>query len=239
MSSEIILLYASTGGIALMHTLLGPDHFLPFVAMGKARNWSTQKLSTITLACGLAHTLGTILLGVIGIRIGSSLKSMMQIENFRGDLAAWALLIAGFVYMVWGLKQASRGKTHSHWHVHANGKGHAHTHNHHIEHAHTHPAKKSTYFAYMPWALFVIFVFGPCEPLIPLLMFSAESYGLATTVSLIGVFTIVTLSAMLASVLLLTKGLEFFPAKSLHRFSHALSGGTIGLCGVGILAFGI
>ena len=107
------------------------------------------------------------------------------------------------------------------------------------EHSHLHAAKEDAKFTYMPIALFMIFIFGPCEPLIPLLMFSAESYGVLTTLSLIGVFTSVTLGVMLGMVLLLSKGLDYVPANAMTRFSHALSGGTIGLCGAAILAFGV
>lgn len=239
MSGELFLLFTSVVGIAFVHALLGPDHFLPFVALGKVQNWSRRKLSAITLGFGLAHTMGTVLIALVGIQFGASLKSMMGIESFRGSLAAWGLVLVGFSYMVWGIKRANKNKPHSHWHVHADGQGHAHTHNHHREHSHLHSVSQDAKFSYMPIALFIIFIFGPCEPLIPLLMFSAESYGVLTTLSLIGVFTSVTLGVMLGVVLLLTKGLEFVPAKSLTRFSHALSGGTIGLCGAAILAFGV
>ncbi len=239
MSGDVFLLYTSVVGIAFMHALLGPDHFLPFVALGKARDWSVRKLSVVTLGFGLAHTLGTVLIALIGIQFGASLKSLMGIENFRGNIAAWALVIVGFSYMVWGIKRAYKNKPHSHWHVHANGEGHAHTHNHHKEHSHLHEAKENAKFSYMPYALFIIFIFGPCEPLIPLLMFSAESYGALTTTALVGVFIAVTLGVMLTLVLLISKGLDFVPAKSLTRFNHALSGGTIGLCGVAILALGV
>jgi VIT1/CCC1 family predicted Fe2+/Mn2+ transporter len=241
MNNEMILLFMSTGGIALLHTLLGPDHFLPFVALGKVRNWSIKKLSAVTLAFGFAHTLGTVLLGFIGIRIGASVKSLMHIENLRGDFDAWALVVLGFTYMVWGLKRAYKNKTHSHWHVHADGLAHTHDHNHPTEHAHVHAEKTASkgQFSYLPWALFVIFIFGPCEPLIPLLMVSADKFGMAITASLILTFTLITLGTMLIMVLLLTKGLDFIPAKPWHRFSHMLSGGTIGLCGAGMLAFGI
>ena len=239
MSGELFMLFSSVVGIAFVHALMGPDHFLPFVALGKAQNWSRRKLSTITLGFGLAHTLGTVLIALVGIQIGASLKSMMGIESFRGNLAAWGLVVAGFTYMVWGIKRAYKNKPHSHYHVHADGNGHAHTHNHHQEHSHLHAASKDAKFTYMPIALFMIFIFGPCEPLIPLLMFSAESYGALTTISLIGVFTSVTLGVMLGMVLLLSKGLDYVPANAMSRFSHALSGGTIGLCGAAILAFGV
>ncbi len=51
---------------------------------------------------------------------------------------------------------------------------HAHEHTHDGEHAHVHESESSSI---TPWVLFVIFVLGPCEPLIPLLMFPAASRG--------------------------------------------------------------
>ena len=40
MSPETTVLALTAAAIAFVHTLLGPDHYLPFVAMAKARGWS-------------------------------------------------------------------------------------------------------------------------------------------------------------------------------------------------------
>ncbi len=41
---ELVALLLSAAGIALTHTLMGPDHYLPFVAMAVERRWSWRKL---------------------------------------------------------------------------------------------------------------------------------------------------------------------------------------------------
>ena len=88
--AQILLLTAAS--VAFLHTILGPDHYLVFTAMGKARSWSLRKTLQITLVCGLGHVLGSVIIGVIGIVLGAQLASVVEIEGFRGNLAGWALL---------------------------------------------------------------------------------------------------------------------------------------------------
>ena len=40
MSNEIAILTATAASIGFFHTLFGPDHYLPFIVMAKANNWS-------------------------------------------------------------------------------------------------------------------------------------------------------------------------------------------------------
>lgn len=229
----MIMLISTAATIAFIHTLMGPDHFLPFVALGRARNWSVRKLTLVTMGCGLGHATGSILLGIGGIWAGSALKELMGIETLRGDFAAWALVAVGFTYMAWGMKQAYKEHKHSHWHSHADGLRHVHPHNHHKDHAHVH--KEKTGF-WSPWTLFIIFVLGPCEPLIPLMMYPDSFVNVALVVT---TFTLVTILTMTGVVLALHKGLDFIPAEKFNRYTHALAGGTIGFCGLGIVAFGL
>ncbi|MBL7071591.1 MAG: hypothetical protein ISS26_05425 [Candidatus Omnitrophica bacterium] len=55
MKSELMALYITAASIGFFHTLLGPDHYLPFIVIGKARKWSLAKLSIVTFLCGLGH----------------------------------------------------------------------------------------------------------------------------------------------------------------------------------------
>ena len=57
MSTEINILIATAASIGFIHTLIGPDHYLPFIMMSKARGWSVAKTLWITLACGVGHLL--------------------------------------------------------------------------------------------------------------------------------------------------------------------------------------
>ena len=41
-------LLAGTAAIAITHTLLGPDHYLPFVMMAHAGRWSRTKTAWVT-----------------------------------------------------------------------------------------------------------------------------------------------------------------------------------------------
>jgi len=170
MSAELITLCSTAAGIGFIHTVLGPDHYLPFIAMSKARNWSAIKTSWITFLCGLGHVGASILLGAIGIAIGSAadellLGKLVWIESIRGDIAAWLLISFGLAYLIWGIRQAIRNRPHTHRHLHGRGSQHTHNHTHEKEHLHVHDSKAKKNIT--PWILFTIFVFGPCEPLIP------------------------------------------------------------------------
>ena len=81
MSPEINLLVLTAASIAFVHTILGPDHYLPFVAMAKARGWTIAKTLRITLWCGLGHLVGSVALGAVGIAFGAGLAKLEWIES--------------------------------------------------------------------------------------------------------------------------------------------------------------
>ena len=90
-----------------------------------------------------------------------------------------------------------------------------------------------------PWVLFTIFVFGPCEPLIPILMYPAAKNSLFGLLVVTSVFAATTIGTMLAAVLLARGGVGFFRSPSLQRYSHAIAGATILLCGLAIELLGM
>ena len=219
MSQELAVLVGSAVFIGSVHTVIGPDHYLPFIALSKARQWSRRKTLWITAVCGVGHVAGSVVLGLIGIAAGITVRSLEIFESSRGEIAAWLLVAFGLLYGAWGLRQALRNKPHSHSHTHANGTCHSHTHTHHTEHAHPHgEAGKSV----TPWILFTIFVFGPCEPLIPILMYPAAAMNTGAVVLVAGVFSVVTIATMLGMVYLSILGLSFVSAERLSRYGHAL-----------------
>ena len=127
--------------LGFFHTVTGPDHYVPFIAMSKVGRWSFPKTIAITLACGVGHVLSSVLLGFLGIAASLALARLEWFEGVRGDLAAWLLLGFGLAYMVWGIRRAIRNRPHTHAHAHADGAIHAHTHTHHEDHAHPHMAE--------------------------------------------------------------------------------------------------
>ena len=70
MPPEINILLITSASIGLFHTLLGPDHYLPFIVMARSGKWSKIKTFWITVLCGLGHIIGSIVLGFAGIALG-------------------------------------------------------------------------------------------------------------------------------------------------------------------------
>jgi len=232
---EILLITAAS--IGFFHTLFGPDHYLPFIVMAKARKWSVVKTTWVTFLCGLGHVGSSILLGSIGVAFGIGVNKLVFIESGRGNIAAWLFIAFGLVYFIWGMRQAYRKKPHKHIHVHSDGTYHSHDHTHQDRHLHVHdqPKKKNI----TPWVLFVIFVLGPCEPLIPILMYPAATNSISGMILVSIVFAVITITTMLGIVLAGSFGLNYLPLGRLERFTHAIAGATILLSGIGIQFLGL
>jgi len=225
-----LIFVAST--IALLHTLLGPDHYVPFIAMSKAWRWSFRKTAIVTLLCGAGHVLSSVVVGSLGIALGCYVADLEQVESVRGNLAGWLFVGFGLAYCLWGIRQALRNQPHAHWHTHADGTVHSHPHVHVSDHAHVHDERADR--SLTPWVLFTLFVFGPCEPLIPVLMYPAARHSLAGVAVVTFTFGAITLAAMLAMVTLGCAGLRVLPLGGLERYNAALAGLAVTTCGLAI-----
>lgn len=170
-------------------------------------------------------------MGLIGIAAGITLKHLEFVESARGEIAAWLLMAFGLVYGTWGMVSVLRNKPHKHAHIHADGTSHEHTHAHTCDHAHPHNEDQRSV---TPWVLFTIFVFGPCEPLIPLLMFPAAAESPAAVALVAIVFSVVTIATMTTVVLLSSYGINFVRVERIGRYGHVLAGAVVFICGVAI-----
>ena len=47
------LFLGTTASLAIIHTFLGVDHSLPFVALARAREWSLTPTLFVTFLCGV------------------------------------------------------------------------------------------------------------------------------------------------------------------------------------------
>ena len=209
LTPELVVLLASAASIAFVHPLAGPDHYLPFVSMAAARRWSWRKVMSITLLCGAGHLVGSVLLGLLGIWASTGIDSLVTIESWRGELAAWLLVSVGLLYLAWGIRHAGSEAAH--------------------QHSHYHPQ----------WAIFLVFILGPCEPLIPILMYPAAKANLAGVLLVTAVFGVVTLATMSLAVGLSYYGLRRLQWPDMSRYGHALAGATISACGGSILFLGL
>ena len=233
--ATLIILLGSAVSIGFIHTLVGPDHYLPFILLAKARKWSLSKALWITFGCGVGHVLSSVVIGGIGIAAGIAVGRLDLFEGTRGSLASWLLIAFGLVYGVWGLRRGLKGKKHTHRHLHEDGTLHDHGHSHLGEHTHIHEEKGKL----TPWVLFIIFVLGPCEPLIPLLMYPAFQGSWSNVLLVAAAFSIVTVGTMMSIVGLATYGLVRIRLGLMERYVHAIAGGIIVLSGLSIKVLGL
>ncbi len=224
--------------VALLHTAAGPDHYVPFVMMSRARKWSRRKTLLITAVCGVGHVSSSIVLGGIGIAVGAAIGSVESWEGHRGDLAAWGLVAFGLAYALWGLRVGLRAKRGYAIHTHGGAHGHVHIHaggGHGHGHAHGDGGSASMTF----WVLFTIFVFGPCEPLIPIFVVPVSEGRWDVAIASAVVFSLVTIVTMLVITATAIAGLAQLRSGFLERWMHSLSGSVIAASGLAILYLGL
>lgn len=232
MDTTLTVLLGSAIGVAFVHTLIGIDHSLPFVVLGKANGWSLRKTLGLTTVCGIGHVLSSVVLGLLGIGLGTAVASLEVIEASRGTLAAWTLIVFGLVYAGWAFARRRRGTRHAHQH---DGLVHSHA---DARPTHRHSTPSAT-AAITAWSLFIIFVLGPCEPLIPLLMIPAAAMGTGVVVLVTVAFGVVTVATMLGLVTLAYYGLRLQRMHWLEQHAHVMAGLAIAASGVAIGIFGI
>jgi len=236
MEESTILLAVTAVTIGFIHTLIGPDHYLPFIVMGEARAWSIKKTMFITFLCGVGHVLSSIVVGFIGIAAGLSISKLEFFESFRGNIAAWLLIAFGIVYMLISLRALYRKKKHLHKHHHTDGTDHEHVHDHFSGHSHIHVSDRKNL---TPWILFLIFVLGPCEPLIPILMYPAAENNISGVILVSLLFSVVTIATMMTVVLAFRLGLSRINLRPLERYVNVIAGATIAVSGLAIQVLGL
>lgn len=217
MEQSLIIIALSAMGIGAFHALVGPDHYLPFVAMAQTRNWSKTRTFWVVSICGVGHVLSSVVLGFIFIGIGYALDHLQLWEGYRGNLAAWTLFLVGLVYTLWAVIQLVKKKSHTHKHF---------------------SDKEATRKTMTFWVLFTIFIFGPCEPLAALLYTAAE-LSLSSMIIISILFSISTITVMIIMTFLLLKGFNYFKTQRLEKYQHIIAGLTLILCGAGILFLGL
>ncbi len=232
MTPTLILLSNSAAAVGLIHTAIGVDHYLPFIVMGRAQGWPLRKSMMLTFLCGLAHVSSSVILGLGGIWFGVTLQRLKVIHDVQGNLAAWFLILFGLTYAAWSIAKTRRMQRHMH--EHADGHVHSHLPIESDELDETHKKAIMT-----TWTLFVIFVLGPCEPLVPLMIVPALQHGVQTAMWVAAVFSATTISCMLTLVVLGWYGLNMIPLRRFEMHANTLAGLAIAAAGAAIKLFGI
>lgn len=185
-----------------------------------------------TVICGCGHVWSSVLLALGGSAIGWGLGKVSWLENVRGGIAGWVLLVFGLIYGIWGLIRAYKNKPHKHFDTYEDGSMYVY------EHKHGEAIRPAERHKVTPWVMFIIFLLGPCEPMIPLLYYPAAQHSWHGMFLLILVYTLFTLATMIVMVILGYYGIAFLKTEKLERFMHALGGLTLFICGAGMVFMG-
>lgn len=234
--NEMSVLVMSAATLGVIHTLLGPDHYLPFIVLSQARKWTRTRTLWITFISGIGHVTGSVILGLVGIAMGISLGKLEAIESSRGSVVGWMLIAFGLLYTAYGLYKYYKRGTHFHLPAFLRPKS--------IRHSDLHLSngdlnKEDDAGRMTPWILFLIFVFGPCEVLIPMLVYPAAEHSGMGIFLVALVFGIATVGTMLLVVMLGYQGFSMVRFKGKEHQLHLIAGLVILAAGVGMQFLGL
>ncbi|MCF6129395.1 hypothetical protein L1S35_06900 [Flavobacterium sp. AS60] len=227
--SEFALLIITVLSISAVHTFSGPDHYLPFIVLSRSKKWSLKKTLFWTALCGIAHVVSSVILGILGIFLGWSIKKIFHIEAIRGGFAAWMLLGFGILYLLYALYNLNKNKIHKHFDASENGDIFV------FEHQHNQNTKANKRYKVTPWVLFFIFASGPSEPMIPLIIYPSINYSLSKVGILIAFYTFSTVITMLAMVVVGYYSAHLFTFKNSEKYLETISAAIIVICGIGMV----
>ena len=210
------LLLGTTASLAIVHTLLGIDHSLPFVALGRARNWALGRTLLVTALCGAGHVASSVVIGAVGVGLGIATDALLWLESARGELAAALLIGFGLAYAAWAVWRGLRDRDGAWLQGAAAG------------------ADRVT-----PWALFIVFVLGPCEPLIPLMVVPGMARDWFAVGAVVGVFGLLTIAVMLLAVTVAWRGVALLGAGRIGLHADVAAGLVVAASGAAVLFLGL
>ena len=232
METELSILLVTAISVSVLHTVSGPDHYIPFIAIGKTKGWKLPRIVMWTAICGSAHVMASVLLALGGAAIGFSLSKIDGLNEVRGGLASWAIFIFGVLYLLYGLYGVYKEKKHKHFDLYDDGSVYV------FEHDHKQMTYPTNRRKVTPWILFLIFLLGPCEVLFPLLTYPTVEQSTSNMLILIGVFLSTTVSTMILVVSLMYFGFKLIKIDWLEKYVVPISGLSIAVCGIGMVFLG-
>jgi ABC-type nickel/cobalt efflux system permease component RcnA len=231
------LLFGTALSTALFHTLI-PDHWLPFVLIGRARSWSARKTMAVSGTSALIHATLSVGLGLLAVGIGLAWARLLGDSLARAS--AVLLIVFGLGYAAWAWRKGG--------HFHPGGRlaheGHDEascadgTRGFHDGHLHYHADGDMIHGADQRSGYYLAFIVGinPCILILPI-MFSSVERG-ATAVALVTLaYTVTTVALMVGLSVVGVVVARRIPVPGIARHMELVSGLLIALTGVLLFLF--
>jgi nickel/cobalt exporter len=221
MDSAAAVYFTTATATAGLHALI-PDHWLPFVAMGRARNWSVAKTLALASASGSLHVILAIGLGLVTYRLGHPGAEALArwIGQTLGVLSSCALVLFGLVYGAGSWLRERR-------HHPAAGESSAGEPGHH----HGHLLERWFQGNLSGASLVLVIGASPCALAFPILLASAANLGPGGVVLVSAGFGFATMATTLLVTLAGSLSVRRLDFPFLTRYGDLISGGLISLVG--------
>lgn len=199
--------------LSVVHASI-PNHWLPLVAIGRVEKWSEKETLIVTAITGSAHTISTIIIGIIVGLIGYKLSETYFFISHT--VAPAVLILLGVFYLV---------KDYQHSKI-----------RHHHEHSHIDVAelvKKNKTKKSIVTSLSVAMFFSPCIE-VEVYYFTAAKIGWLGIAIVSIIYFFVTIIGMMLLVKIGTEGIQRLRLNFVEHREKLISG--IILIVVGLLA---
>jgi cytochrome c biogenesis protein CcdA len=202
MFESLLPLYLPVIAISILHAIL-PNHWLPVVAISKQVGWSVRQTAGITMLAALAHSLSTV---IIGILIGLGGRGLENILPQFQYVSAVILIGLGILFL-W------RHQHHMHFHMRD------------VE------VKKKSTKRYLIGSILLAMFMSPCLEVSALFLISGPE-GLHITLVLGLIYTITSAIGMTLFAWLSLQGLKKVDWHKVEHNSGLISGLILILSGI-------
>ncbi len=229
MTGHAFLLFQLACWTAIIHALI-PDHWLPFVLMARAQNWSNRRTLLLVSFAGFLHVLVSIAVAAIGMGLGAGSARYLA-ENFGRSLE----FLAGILLVIFGLGYgilAHRREARAHGRD-AEPGGNAEAGGRPL-HAHGHLLGRWFHRAITGGALVVIIGISPCALLVPILL-AASAQGAVPLIAAGTGFALCTIGTMVLVTFFASRGMSRIQLPFFTHYGDLISGLMIAIVGIVVI----
>jgi nickel/cobalt transporter (NicO) family protein len=239
---------AAAAGVGFGHAIL-PDHWVPLAVVGRTRRYPLARVARLSGMAGVAHVLVSIVLGGAIIAVGLQFRSTVQ--SAQDTIIGCVLILTGLGFAVLELT----GHAHDHGHERADTHDRGHTIEHQNSHGHRyddgHPRELPLLLSAsevdervaakegrLQGLASVMVPFGaaasPDLTILPVFL-AATTAGVATAISSLVIFAVVTIGTIVGLTLLACFGGYQIRSQWLERWGNVFTALVLVVIGVLVL----
>ncbi|MBU2493308.1 MAG: hypothetical protein KJ571_11840 [Bacteroidetes bacterium] len=192
--------------LSIVHASI-PNHWIPLVALSKSEKWNEKVTLGIIAIAGFAHTISTIIIGIIvgffGYKLSGSYSFIIEV------IAPGILILLGIIYLILSIRS---NKHHHHHDIHIDAD-----------------KKKNT--SAINLALTTSMFFFPFLE-IEAYFFVASKLGWEGIITVSVIYTIITITGMLLLVWLGMKGVKKIKSHFLEHHEKTITGIILVILGI-------